>query len=155
MDEKVAKVVDRMKRLCSRREYCRKDIYRKVCEALDGDIEQTEKIVDGLVREKYVDDPRYSSAFARDKSSLAGWGTVKIRHALSLKGISRDDISSALKEIDEAKAKTRLERLIDNKYRNLKDDPQWKMKLLRFGLGRGYEYDAVSEVINGICRDNR
>lgn len=154
MDDKVAKVVDRMKRLCSRREYCRKDIYRKVCDALEGDAGQAEKIVEGLVREKYVDDLRYSSAFARDKSSLAGWGVVKIRHALSMKGISSDDISRALEEIDGVKAQTRLEKLIENKYRTLKDDPQWKLKLFRFGLSRGYGYDAVSEVIKEICRQN-
>ena len=154
MDDKVAKVVDRMKRLCSRREYCRKDIYRKVCDALEGDAGQAEEIVEGLVREKYVDDLRYSSAFARDKSSLAGWGVVKIRHALSMKGISSDDISRALEEIDGVKAQTRLEKLIENKYRTLKDDPQWKLKLFRFGLSRGYGYDAVSEVIKEICRQN-
>ena len=120
---------------------------------MEGDRNVAEEIVEELVRDKYVDDLRYSSAFARDKSVLSGWGSIKIRHALQQKGICRDVIHAALKEIDAPKAHTRLEKIMETKYRTLKDDPQWKMKMLRFGLGRGYEYDEVSEVI-GILSGN-
>ena len=64
------KVVDRLRRLCSRREYCRADIVRKAADALDGDRAKAEEIADKLVSERYVDDFRYASAFARDKSSI-------------------------------------------------------------------------------------
>ena len=141
------KVLDRMRNLCSRREYCRADIMKKAMSALDGDREKAEKVMEILVAEKYIDEFRYASAFARDKSSISGWGETKIRYMLSSKGVPREIIDKALEEIDESKAMTRLEKLMENKYRSLKDDPQCRLKMLRFGLGRGYGYDEVSEVL--------
>lgn len=146
------KVLERMRVLCSRREYCRSDILKKVVSALDGDRQKAEKIVDILVNEKFIDELRYASAFVRDKSALSGWGAAKIRYMLSSKGIPREVISEALGEVDEGKARVRLEKLMENKYRSLKDDPQCRLKMLRFGLGRGYEYDEVSSVVDRLMK---
>ena len=147
------KVLDRMRNLCSRREYCRADIMKKAMSALDGDREKAEKVIEILVAEKYIDELRYASAFARDKSSISGWGETKIRYMLSSKGVPREVIDKALGEIDGVKAMTRLERLMENKYRSLKDDPQCRLKMLRFGLGRGYGYEEVSEVLEILMRN--
>ena len=147
------KVLDRMRNLCSRREYCRADIMKKAMSALDCDREKAEKVIEILVAEKYIDELRYASAFARDKSSISGWGETKIRYMLSSKGVPREVIDKALEEIDGAKAMTRLERLMENKYRSLKDDPQCRLKMLRFGLGRGYGYEEVSEVLEILMKN--
>ena len=144
------KVADRLRGLCSRREYCRSDVMKKAVAALDGNQSEAARIVDILVEERYVDDLRYASAFARDKSSISGWGSVKISHMLSAKGISRDIIKEALEEIDEEKASSRLDKLLQNKARSLKDDPQAKLKLLRFALGRGYGYDEVKNIVDEL-----
>lgn len=146
------KVLDRMRTLCSRREYCKSDIMKKALKALEDDAEKAEKVIAVLIEEKYLDELRYASAFARDKSSLAGWGETKIRYMLSAKGVPRDVISQALEEVDDLKARTRLEKLMENKYRSLKDDPQCRLKMLRFGLGRGYGYDEVTDVLNVLLK---
>lgn len=145
-----AKVTDRMRNLCSRREYCSSDIMKKAAAALDGDEDMAAEIVSKLIDEKYIDDLRYASAFARDKSSISGWGEVKIRYMLSAKGIARDVISEALGEVDDAKKVDRLEKLMENKARSLKGDAQARLKMLRFGMGRGYRYDEVAEVTDRI-----
>ena len=152
MAEEMDKVVDRLRRLCSRREYCREDIVRKAADALDGDWAKAEEIADKLVSERYVDDFRYASAFARDKSSISGWGTVKIKYALAVKGVPKDVIANALEEIDQVKSDSRLEKLIENKYRTLKDDPQCRLKMIRFGLGRGYGYEELLPVLDRIMK---
>ena len=144
------KTLNNLRRQCSRREYCTKDILAKAEKALEGNREEAQKILQTLIKEKYVDDLRYAEAYARDKSSIAGWGEVKIRYMLSAKGIDRETISKALEEIDVRKADDRLHKLLENKYRTLKDDPQWKMKLLRFALGRGYSYDEVNSVLMSL-----
>ena len=144
------KVADRMRALCSRREYCRKDVLKKVMTALDGDAAKAEEVVGKLVEERYVDDRRYAAAFARDKASIAGWGTAKIRYMLAAKGVDREIIASALEEVDVSRADARLEKLMENKARSLKDDPQRRMKLIRFGVGRGYGYEEVSSMIDRI-----
>jgi regulatory protein len=149
-EKNLARVTDRMRTLCSKREYCRADILKKVMTALDGDKANAEKVVARLIEEKYIDDLRYASAFARDKSSIAGWGEMKIRYMLSAKGISKDTIAVALEGIDPGKASGRLEKLMETKARSLKDDPQARLKMLRFGMGRGYSYEAVAEVTDMI-----
>lgn len=146
------KAADRMRRLCSRREYCIADIRRKLVEILEGDMEAVREVIDSLVKDRYVDDMRYASAFARDKASISGWGSIKIRHALAAKGVERGIIDEALKEVDRGKADERLEKLMTAKYRSLKDDTQCRLKMLRFGLGRGYGYDEVSVVVEKLMR---
>ena len=152
MEGESVKVLDRMRALCSRREYCRSDIFRKGLKAMEGDHESADRIMDALVKEKYIDELRYASAFARDKSSLAGWGVTKIRYMLSSKGVPGDVIAQALEEIDAEKAESRLDKLMENKFRSLKDDPQCRLKMLRFGLGRGYGYDEVSSVVDRLMK---
>ena len=146
----INKILDNLRRQCSRREYCTSDVLKKAEKALEGDREQALQIVGALVEENYVDDLRYASAYAREKSSISGWGEVKIRYVLSAKGISKDLINRALEEVDVNKAESRLAKLIENKYRTLKDDPQCKLKLLRFALGRGYLYDEINEVLKSL-----
>lgn len=146
----IVKVTDRLRGLCSRREYCSADILNKASEALDGDADGARKVLETLVDEKYVDDLRYASAYARDKSSIAGWGETKIRYMLAAKGVSKDVIARALDEIDRSKADARLEKLMANRYKTLKEDPQCRMKLLRFALGRGYSYDDVRNVLKNL-----
>lgn len=143
-----------MRRLCSRREYCVADIRRKLSDALEGDTDAVQEVLDSLIREKYVDDMRYASAFARDKASIAGWGSIKISHALVSKGVDRVIIGEALKEVDCSKAEDRMEKLMANKYRSLKDDPQCRLKMLRFGLGRGYPYDEINVTVKKLISEN-
>ena len=144
--------MDKMRRLCSRREYCVSDIRTKLMKELEGDVQKVESALTKLKEEKYVDDLRYATAFARDKAAISGWGATKIRYMLSAKGVAKDVISEALNEVDEGKASSRLKKLLENKYKSLKDDPQWKIKLLRFALGRGYSYDEVNDQISRFAQ---
>ena len=146
------KALDKMRRLCSRREYCVSDIRTKLMKELEGDAQKVETALNKLKEEKYVDDLRYATAYARDKAAISGWGATKIRYMLSAKGVSKEVVSEALNEVDETKASSRLEKLLENKYKSLKEDPQWKIKLLRFALGRGYSYDEVNDQIRRFAQ---
>ena len=152
MDDKKAKVTDRLRGVCSRREYCVEDVRQKALKALDGDADAASDVVSTLIKDKYVDDLRYASAFARDKASIQGWGEVKIRYMLSAKKISREVIDQALAEIDTERASSKLRKLLEAKLKSLRDDPQRRLKLLRFALGRGYSYDDASAVIDQLLK---
>ncbi len=147
------KMADRLKVQCSRREYCRSDVMKKALKALEGDEAAAREVVDELVAERYVDELRYASAFARDKVSIAGWGEVKIRYMLAGKGIPREVVDAALAEIDGGKASEKLRKLLEVKAKSLKGDPQIRLKLLRFALSRGYQYDSVNEILNRVQDD--
>lgn len=146
----IQKVIDRLRRLCSRREYCMSDILKKAEGALDGNTESAKEVLSVLVSEKYVDDLRYATAYAREKAMISGWGETKIRYMLSAKRIDRSLIDQALTEIDASKADSRLQKLLENKAKSLKADPQIRLKLIRFALGRGYQYDDVVRVLQDI-----
>ncbi len=146
MDEKGKKVLARMQALCARREYCIGDIRRKLSLRPEVDAGTEEEIISSLLKDKFVDELRYASAFASEKSSFSGWGPIKIRRALSAKGLTAEVIDAALSEMDKDKADAKLEKLLSAKWRSLRDDPQGKLKLLRHALSRGYLYDEVRPI---------
>ena len=146
----IQKLTDRLRRQCSRREYCKADILKKALTVLDGDKEAAAKVLETLISERYVDDLRYATAYAREKAMISGWGETKIRYMLSAKRIDRSLVDQALTEIDASKADSRLQKLLENKAKTLKADPQIRLKLLRFALGRGYQYDDVVRVLQDI-----
>lgn len=150
-----SKVADNLRRQCSKREYCVSDVQAKAIRMLGGDRNRADEIVAALVEEKYVDDRRYAHSYVRDKSSLGGWGVTKIRYMLSLKGIPRDVIDEAILEIDSSKAASKLERLMECKCRSLLGDPQCKLKLLRYGLGRGYSYEQLEPLVSRLIKETR
>ena len=152
--EEYAKVLDRLQTQCVKREYCRSDIFRKALTAFEGDRESAERLVDELVKDRFVDDARYAAAFAREKARLSGWGPVKISFALSGKGISKTVICDALKEVDPDEADRRMTAVLETKYKSLKGDPQEKFKLIKFGLTRGYDYEKIAPVVDEILKKN-
>ena len=152
--EEYSKVLNRLQAQCSKREYCSSDVFRKAMTAFDGDREQASRLLDSLVEDKFVDDLRYASAFARDKSRISGWGPAKISYTLVGKGIPKEVVKEALKEIDEEEADRRMVSVLEAKYRTLAGDPQEKFKLLKFGLTRGYEYDKLAPVVDEILKKN-
>lgn len=151
-DPSYARTLARLQKLCAKAEYCCSDVYRKALKALDGDAAQASRLVDSLVEDRYVDDARYASAFAREKASLQGWGPIKIRFQLRSKGISDPVITAALEDVEPARAVDKLERLLATKARTLQGDPQFRLKLIKFGLSRGYAYEAVEEALNNLPR---
>ena len=146
------KCLSRLQRLCSKAEYCRSQMYTKALRDLEGDADAAKRVVDSLVADRYVDDARYASAFAREKSSIQGWGPVKIRFQLRSKGISDADIASGMSEIEQPKAARKLESVLAAKYRTLHGDPQCKLKLLKFALSRGYEYGDVAAAVDSVMK---
>ena len=140
----------RLQKLCSKAEYCRADVYRKALKDLEGDAAAAGRVVSSLVEDRYVDDARYAAAFAREKARLQGWGPVKIRFQLRGKGISEADITAALEEVDAAEAEGRLDRLLAAKAKTLASDPQFRLKLIKFALSRGYEYPEVEAALKRL-----
>ena len=153
MEEK--KVLERLQRQCAKAEYCSQDVRRKALKALEGDSDAAERVVSSLIKDRFVDDARYAGAFARDKAAFSGWGPVKISFALRSRGIPREIIAEAVSGIDREKSSARLEKLLADKYRTLKEDPAVKLKLLKFGLARGFQYDDIAAVVEMVIAGGR
>lgn len=145
-----ARCLSRLQKLCSKAEYCRADVYRKALKDLEGDEGAAGRVVEQLLADKYVDDARYASAYAREKASLQGWGPVKIRFQLRAKGVSDANIHAALEEVEPEKARAKLQKLLETKAKTLAGDPQFRLKLIKYALSRGYDYNVVEDIINRL-----
>jgi regulatory protein len=126
---------------------------RKLLKVFDGDADKAQEVLDSLVGDRFVDDARYAAAFARDKARLEGWGPVKIGFKLRAKGIPQAAIDEGLSRIDADEAQEKLFRLVLAKRKSLEGDPQIKLKLLKFALGRGYSYDQAAPAVDKALAD--
>ena len=150
MEGEKQRLLERMMRLCSLSEHCIGDIRKKV-ERVNPD--WCDEIVGRLCNEGYINEMRYATAFARDKSSLAGWGSAKIKVALYAKGIAPSVIEDALGEIDDVAVRKKLSALMSSKWKSLEreSDPfKRKAKLFRYAIGRGYDYEQIKEEYDNI-----
>ena len=146
-------ILSRFQALCSRSEQCSADILRKLLKTFEGDESKAQEVLDSLKADKFVDDARYAAAFARDKARLEGWGPLKIRFKLRGKGISDADIEAGLGQVDADEAEEKLYRLVLARRKILDGDPQIKLKLLKYALGRGYSYDQVAPAVDKALID--
>ena len=141
----------RLQQLCSRAEKCVADVQKKL---QDWKVPANEvaPVIKKLQAQGFIDEARYARAFVRDKNGLSHWGTAKIKQALQTKKISPALISEALQEINREKYKNDLLQLLQRKEAALKAAPpvERMARLLRFALGRGYEYDIAQEAIKKL-----
>lgn len=152
MNDNQKKVLDRLQAQCSKREYCIKDIREKALKALDGDADAAAEVVKSLVDDRFVDEARYAWAFAREKAHLTGWGPVKISAALRMKGIPSDAIRAAIADAADNESSAKLESVLRAKYRTVEGEPDAKLRLIKFALQRGYEYDQIRSAVDGLFK---
>ncbi|HOW10677.1 MAG TPA: regulatory protein RecX [Bacteroidales bacterium] len=137
--------------LCAGREYCTDDISGKLGSwGIKGD--DAGKILEILVKEKFIDDRRYAEAFVKDKYRQNKWGRLKIASILKMKNIHGDIINLALQAIDEDEYRQTVREIVLSHRKSIKakNDYDLKGKLMRFGLSRGFESNLLYDLINEI-----
>ncbi len=137
--------------LCSNQEQCSSHIREKL-NTWNVFSEDAGKIIDYLIKEKFLDDARYATFYVRDKFRFNGWGKIKLRVMLRQKGIPLDIIEEALNQIDPDLYKQTCTRLITEKSASLKESNQFKRKgkLFRFAAQRGFETDLIHQILSYI-----
>jgi regulatory protein len=131
--------------LCSKQECSEADIRGKL-KFWDTAPEDIDDIMEVLVKEKFIDELRYASAYVRDKVRLNLWGRIKIRYMLSMEQVKPSIVDKALEEIDEELYGDALQQLLQKKDRELKNESNpfsKRQKLIRFAQGRGFEIDLI------------
>lgn len=145
--------LNRLAALCSQAEYCMADMMRRL-EQWDIAPEARQRIALYLSKEGYVDDERYARCFVEEKIKYNGWGRRKIEQALYAKHVSPETIRTVLDEVDDALYIEVLQPLLQQKWRTVtgRDDYERCQKLLRFAIGRGFDYDLVKRSIHLITQ---
>lgn len=134
---------------CSRKELCIDDIRKKLL--LWGTPENDiEKILKVLLKEKFIDETRYASAFVRDKFKYNKWGKAKIAAHLKSKKLPSEIIGTALNVIDHDQYVKFLRGLLEGHRKTVKarNQTDLKAKLLRYGLSKGFESSLLYDILN-------
>ena len=134
---------------CSGAEYCLSDIQKKLDKWGLGAAQQKE-VLTRLQAEKFIDEARFSRCFVRDKFRYNQWGRIKIMQAFRLKNIPDTCCREALTEIEEEEYLCVLRKLLQSKARSVKaaSDYERNGKLIRFGLSRGFERNAITRCLH-------
>ncbi|MFS4454640.1 regulatory protein RecX [Maribacter sp. 2304DJ31-5] len=133
-----------MERYCAYQERCHKDIILKLNE-MRMIPEAVDQIMTHLIQENYLNEERFAKSFARGKFNIKKWGRKRIVNELKQRGISRYNISIALKEIDEKVYLETLNTLAKKRLGQIteKDIQKRKRKLADYLLYRGWESHLV------------
>lgn len=135
--------------LCCQSEHCVADITEKLLR-WGVSSEDSDRIIDRLIDEKYIDESRYALAYVRDKVRFSHWGRVKIKIMLRMLRISEQDIRNAFDSFDEDEYLGVLEDVIESKRRTLPEAESYasRGKLIRFALQRGFEMHEITKFIS-------
>ncbi len=139
----------RLAALCAQAEHCQQEMRDKMRRWGVDEVAQ-DRVVDRLVKERYVDDERYARAFVKDKIRYNKWGRRKVQQALWQKHIEQEIQQQVLDEIDETEYLDVLRPLLKQKRKSTKaaNDYEMNQKLMRFALGRGFTFDIIRQCLD-------
>ena len=139
----------RLAALCAQAEHCQQEMRDKMRRWGVDEVAQ-DRVVDRLVKERYVDDERYARAFVKDKIRYNKWGRRKVQQALWQKHIEQEIQQQVLDEIDEKEYLEVLRPLLKQKRKSTKaaNDYEMNQKLMRFALGRGFTFDIIRQCLD-------
>lgn len=140
--------------LCSKCEQCSPDI-RKKLSGWGLSASDASRIIERLEQARFIDDSRFAKAYAHDKLAFSGWGRMKIAQGLWAKRLPRHIIDVALESLDKEEYVRIAIKVISSRVRSnpeLLDTYENRTKLLRFGVGRGFEMKLIASIITSIKR---
>jgi regulatory protein len=141
---------ERLMNYCSRYETCLAKAKQKLRQ-WQVEPQQQQDILQYMVEHKFIDDARYADNFVRSRQA-ARWGGQKIRARLQQDGVDSQIIEHALQQINHDEENAVLLQLLRKKLPLIKAKSSADLyaKLLRYAIGRGYAYAAVSAAIKQV-----
>ena len=139
--------------MCASAEHCEHEMMEKMRRWEVAEPDQ-QRVMAYLREKHFVDDERYARAFISDKVKYNKWGRRKVEQALWAKQIAEDIRQRALDDVENSTWHNMLRELLEAKRRQTKarDDYEMKMKLTRFAMSRGFDYDIIKDCTDDIIK---
>jgi regulatory protein len=137
---------------CAYQERCHKEVSQKLRD-MNMISEAADEIIAHLIQENYLNEERFSQSYARGKFNIKKWGKNRIVNELKFRGISKYNIKTALKEIEDEDYLSTLDTLSMKRLEAISetDIQKRRKKLADYLLYRGWEshlvYGKVKELI--------
>jgi regulatory protein len=139
----------RITRYCAYQERCHSETRDKLY-TYGLYAEQVEELLGRLISENYLNEERFSLAFARGKSRLKGWGTKKIELELKRRQVSEWCVRRAIQSLDQGEYNQAAKKVMEKKKALLDREKNPKIKLQKlknFMLGKGYDWQTISMLL--------
>lgn len=111
---------------------------------------EVEEIISELIQTNFLNEERFTMAYVSGKFKMKKWGKMKIKQGLKLKGVTEKMILNALKTIDYDEYLETILVLANKKLPSIKENDAYKRKykLTSYLMGKGFESNLISEVLN-------
>ncbi len=148
----VDEATKRMERYCAYQERCHKEVNQKLLE-MRMIPQAIDQIIYHLIQHNFLNETRFSQAFARGKFRTKRWGKNRIINELKMRGISRFNIQIALKEIPDSEYYQTFEILAEKRLQQLSLEKNLQRKRKKFAdymFYRGWESELVYGKVNSL-----
>jgi regulatory protein len=150
----VSEATKRMERYCAYQERCHKEVHQKLKE-MRMIPEARDQIIHHLLQHDFLNETRFSQAFARGKFRTKKWGKNRVIRELKFREISAYNIKIALAEIPELDYLSAFDLLAEKRMSQLlseKNLQKKRKKLADYLLYRGWESNLVWEKVKELIQ---
>jgi len=150
----VEEATKRMERYCAYQERCHKEVHQKLYE-MRMIPEAVAQIINHLLQHNFLNETRFSQAFARGKFRTKKWGRNRIVNELKQRDISKFNIQIALKEISDSEYYKTFDALAEKRMQQLISEKNLQKKRKKFAdylFYRGWESELIYGKVNEISK---
>ena len=150
----VTQALEKAMKYCAYQERCQSEVRQKLRQ-FQITSDQREEVISLLIQQDFLNEERFSQAYARGKFRMNHWGKKKIKLALKQKDISEYCIKKGIQEIEESEYSEVLTNLIEKTYEKNRGTQEYKRvaKTAQYVIGRGFEADLVWNEIKQLTND--
>ncbi|MEO7190693.1 MAG: regulatory protein RecX [Vicinamibacterales bacterium] len=134
-------------RMLGRRDYSTAELTTKLLDKGYA-AEEVERVISGLVSDRFVDDTRVAQAHVRTASRIKGRGHLRIRRELEARGISPAIVREATLQISPDEQLETLTRLVARKRGHAPMDTATRRRLFQQLLRRGFPADLIAKALS-------
>lgn len=143
----------KLEHYCAYQERCHKEVRQKLWD-MKMIPQAIDQIIGHLIAENFLNEERFAQSFARGKFNIKKWGRNRIVQELKFRNISKYNITTALKEINDSDYLETLDILAKKRVAAITETNLQKRrkKLADYLLYRGWESHLVYEKIKELIR---
>ena len=142
---------EKIQAYCAYQERCHQEVTRKL-KSWGLISEAIELLISELMQFNFLNEERYARSFSRGKFRIKKWGRKKIRAELKKREVYDKCIDFAMEEIDDKAYFETLKEVLQKKNEHEKESDPYrrKVKLTRYLVSRGYEYDLIRDALEEL-----
>lgn len=147
----ITEATRKLESYCAYQDRCHKEVIDKL-KGMRMIPQAIDQIIGHLIEHNFLNEERFAKSFARGKFNIKKWGKNRIVNELKQRQISRFNIKTALKEIDDSCYLETLDILAKKRLNQITETNVQKKrkKLADYLLYRGWESNLVYEKLKEL-----